>query len=92
MQVHAPDPYRPRVRVLFAKDGTRLDLPYDRNLWEAGPHRRRAATCDRRARVDPADYGIDPLELDLRRPADQRDADRCNVRDPTDPGYTPARD
>ena len=33
-QVHAPDPYRPRVRVLFAKDGTRLDLPFDRNLWE----------------------------------------------------------
>src|SRR5215218_5892102 len=33
-QVHAPDPHRPRVRVLFASDGTRLDLPYDRNLWE----------------------------------------------------------
>ncbi len=33
-QVHAPDPYRPRVRVLFAADGTRLDLPFERNLWE----------------------------------------------------------
>ena len=38
--VHAPDPHRPRVRVLFAKDGTRLDLPYDRNLWERSARRR----------------------------------------------------
>ena len=34
LQVHAPDPHRPRVRVLFDADGTRLDLPYERNLWE----------------------------------------------------------
>ena len=34
-EVHAPDPHRPRVRVLYATDGTRLDLPYDRNLWES---------------------------------------------------------
>ena len=58
-QVHAPDPHRPRVRVLFANDGTRLDLPYDRNLWEA---RANHGDQDRSsAPVDPADYGIDPL-------------------------------
>jgi putative nucleotidyltransferase with HDIG domain len=55
---HAPDPHRPRVRVLIAKDGTRLDLPYDRNLWE-GP---RVSDHDSIvAPVEPSDYGIDPL-------------------------------
>ena len=34
LQVHAPDPYRPKVRVLFAADGGRLELPRDVNLWE----------------------------------------------------------
>jgi len=61
LRVHAPDPHRPRVRVLFGKDGTRLDLPFERNLWE--PQRDRSdtelesVTCP----VDPADYNLDPL-------------------------------
>jgi putative nucleotidyltransferase with HDIG domain len=55
---HAPDPHRPRVRVLFAKDGRRLDLPYDRNLWE-GPHGGEHDSIV--APVDATDYGIDPL-------------------------------
>jgi putative nucleotidyltransferase with HDIG domain len=55
---HAPDPHRPRVRVLIAKDGTRLDLPYDRNLWE-GP--RTSDDDSIVAPVEPSDYGIDPL-------------------------------
>lgn len=58
-QVHAPDPHRPRVRVMFGKEGARLDLPYDRNLWEA-PHEG-AALDAIVAPVEPADYGIDPL-------------------------------
>jgi putative nucleotidyltransferase with HDIG domain len=58
-EVHAPDPHRPRVRVLFANDGTRLDLPYDRNLWE--PSRPGEEAPSVAAPVDPADYGIDPL-------------------------------
>jgi putative nucleotidyltransferase with HDIG domain len=58
-QVHAPDPYRPRVRVLFSKDGTRVDLPFDRNLWE--PTRDGEPGDSVEAPVDPADYGIDPL-------------------------------
>ena len=62
LQVHAPDPYRPKVRVLFAADGTRLELPRDVNLWEAAE----AAPTDHRptsviAPLNPADYGIDPL-------------------------------
>jgi len=57
-RVHAPDPYRPRVRVVFGKDGSRLDLPYDRNLWEA----QEDGTLDSVvAPLDPAAYGIDPL-------------------------------
>jgi HD-GYP domain-containing protein (c-di-GMP phosphodiesterase class II) len=57
-QVHAPDPYRPRVRVVFSKDGARLDLPYDRNLWEGAAD---GAGDSVSAPVEAADYGIDPL-------------------------------
>ena len=59
-KVHAPDPYRPRVRVLFGKDGTRLDVPIDRNLWETPEE----ATANAIAGpVDPAQYGVDPLNF-----------------------------
>ena len=57
-QIHAPDPHRPRVRVVINKEGTRLDLPYDRNLWEASPEGEAASIT---APVDPNVYGIDPL-------------------------------
>jgi putative nucleotidyltransferase with HDIG domain len=61
-KVYAPDPHRPQVRVLFARDGRRLDLPYDINLWETpeGDTGRAAAVM---APLDPADYGVDPLML-----------------------------
>jgi putative nucleotidyltransferase with HDIG domain len=55
---HAPDPHRPRVRVLISKDGARLDLPYDRNLWEGTHHDDHDSIV---APVDPSEYGIDPL-------------------------------
>jgi putative nucleotidyltransferase with HDIG domain len=57
-QIHAPDPYRPRVRILINTEGTRLDLPLDRNLWEPSHEGEQAAVA---APVDPAEYGIDPL-------------------------------
>ncbi len=60
-KIHAPDPYRPRVRVLFGADGRRLDLPYDRNLWE--PPERGAMPDSIASPLDPADYGIDPLNF-----------------------------
>jgi len=59
LRVHAPDPYRPKVRILFSSDGSRMDLPLDVNLWEADPKGALAATVI--APLDPADYGIDPL-------------------------------
>ena len=58
-KVHAPDPFRPRVRILLSPDGTPLEHPYDRNLWEGveGEPARDAVV----APLDPAAYGIDPL-------------------------------
>ncbi|HEU4925739.1 MAG TPA: HD-GYP domain-containing protein [Vicinamibacterales bacterium] len=60
-RVHAPDPYRPRVRVLFNSAGARLDLPYERNLWEP-PHP--GAQADSVVEpLEPAEFGIDPLNF-----------------------------
>ena len=59
LKVHAPDPYRPRVRVLFAPDGARLDVTQDRNLFELGSDPNQTVV----APVDPATYGVDPLTL-----------------------------
>jgi len=67
LRVHAPDPHRPRVRVLFGADGTRLDLPFERNLWQPQADRAgRDATEDGRLEnvvspVDPATFNLDPL-------------------------------
>jgi putative nucleotidyltransferase with HDIG domain len=62
LRIHAPDPHRPRVRVLFGADGVRLDLPFERNLWEPQPdgqgHHTPATVV---GPVDPADYNLDPL-------------------------------
>jgi putative nucleotidyltransferase with HDIG domain len=60
-RVHAPDPYRPRVRVLFDKAGTRVELPLERNLWENG---RDGAAPDRIVSpLDPAGFDVDPLSF-----------------------------
>src|SRR6476646_3830117 len=59
--IHAPDPYRPQVRVLFNRAGARVDLPYEINLWEiiAGEDRPSQIV----APLDPAVFEIDPLAL-----------------------------
>ena len=62
-QVHAPDPYRPLVRVLIDRDGKRLDLPYELNLWEPQGDRESEALERVVSPVDPADYAIDPLNF-----------------------------
>jgi putative nucleotidyltransferase with HDIG domain len=63
LAIHAPDPHRPRVRVLFAADGARLELPFERNLWEPQRDRDRepGALETVISPVDPADYNVDPL-------------------------------
>jgi hypothetical protein len=58
LRVHAPDPHRPRVRVLFAPDGRRIDLPFERNLWEPQSDRGLENVV---APVDAAEHHIDPL-------------------------------
>jgi HD-GYP domain-containing protein (c-di-GMP phosphodiesterase class II) len=59
IQVHAPDPYRPRVRVVFAADGSALEVHQDRNLFET----KGEATQSVVAPLDPDEYGIDPIAL-----------------------------
>jgi hypothetical protein len=60
LRVHAPDPHRPRVRVLFDSGGARLELPFERNLWE--PQGDRGSALESvTSPVDPASYDVDPL-------------------------------
>jgi putative nucleotidyltransferase with HDIG domain len=60
-QVYAPDPYRPHVRVLIARDGARIELPYEINLWETNDNPQLPKSIV--APLDPADYPFDPLTL-----------------------------
>ncbi len=57
LKTYAPDPYRPRVRVLFGADRAPMPEPIELNLWEDERPQARSI----QAPVDPADYGIDPL-------------------------------
>ncbi len=59
VRVHAPDPYRPHVRVVADRDGARRDRPYDVSLWEIPPGAAQPSSIT--APLDPAEYGIDPL-------------------------------
>jgi putative nucleotidyltransferase with HDIG domain len=61
MNVYAPDPYRPHVRVLIDREGKRIDLPYEINLWETSEDPQRPGSVT--APLDPADYQFDPLLL-----------------------------
>jgi putative nucleotidyltransferase with HDIG domain len=61
VKTYAPDPHRPRVRVLFDARGQRLDLPYDLNLWEAVGEGDHLASV--RCPVDPDEFDIDPLTV-----------------------------
>jgi putative nucleotidyltransferase with HDIG domain len=57
MKAYAPDPYRPRVKVVRGADGVDLQRPYEVNLWEATEEQ--ATSIE--APLDPALYDIDPL-------------------------------
>ncbi|HSC29878.1 MAG TPA: HD-GYP domain-containing protein [Vicinamibacterales bacterium] len=60
LRVHAPDPYRPRVKVLFDPAGVRRAVPYERSLWEANADEPRQSVV---APVEPSEFGIDPLDF-----------------------------
>jgi putative nucleotidyltransferase with HDIG domain len=61
VQVHAPDPARPRVKVIIDREGGRLEAPFEANLWESMPGEALPPAIV--APVDPATIGIDPLTL-----------------------------
>ena len=61
LKVYAPDPYRPQVRVLISRDGTRLELPYEIELWNVSEDPQRPSSVV--APLDPAKYNLDPLVL-----------------------------
>ena len=59
MAVHAPDPFKPRVKIIVGNTGENLETPFEFNLFDAteevpGPKSITAV-------LDPAEYGIDPL-------------------------------
>ena len=59
MRVHAPDPYRPRVKVLFDKDRRPYDTPFEVNLWEATADDAPLGSVV--APAEESEFGIDPL-------------------------------
>jgi putative nucleotidyltransferase with HDIG domain len=61
LRAHAPDPWRPRVRVVMSADGTRLDHPREINLWEK--HAAGSSPSSIVSPVDAAPLGLDPLSL-----------------------------
>jgi putative nucleotidyltransferase with HDIG domain len=61
MKVYAPDPYRPQVRVLINRQGARLEIPFELNLWEQHEDPQRPSNIV--APLNPAELGIDPLAL-----------------------------
>jgi putative nucleotidyltransferase with HDIG domain len=61
VDIHAPDPFRPQVRLLFDRHGARLAHPLILNLWESAGGDGVAATVTEV--VDPMSIGIDPLAL-----------------------------
>src|SRR3990172_1801493 len=58
VKVHAPDPYRPKVKILIDASGQTLQTPIERNLWEP---REDGTLVQVITPVDAADFGIDPL-------------------------------
>ena len=57
LKAYAPDPYRPRVKVLTRANGQKLEHPYDVSLWDA--HEGQPQSIQ--APVDATMLGIDPL-------------------------------
>jgi hypothetical protein len=61
LSTHAPDPYRPHVRIVIDRHGARVTQPIDVNLWEVQDEGEMAPAIV--GPVDPVEVGIDPLTL-----------------------------
>ena len=57
LKTYAPDPYRPRVRLLMDRAGAKVARVRELNLWEAPEGEPQSI----QAPLDPADYDFDPL-------------------------------
>ena len=57
LKTYAPDPYRPRVRVLIDRTGQKVERPRELNLWEV----REGEPQSIEAPLDPVAYDFDPL-------------------------------
>ncbi len=63
LKVHAPDPHRPKVKVVLDRDEATLEFPYEVNLWQrpAGGAAQDGRPSYVLKPVDPKAYGLDPL-------------------------------
>jgi len=59
VRTFAPDPRRPRVRVIIDPAGERIPRPFDVNLWDVDADTPGPKSIS--APVDPKDFGVDPL-------------------------------
>jgi putative nucleotidyltransferase with HDIG domain len=59
LRVHAPDPFRPAVRVFVGASGEHLTPPVDRNLWESAA----GTSAAIEAPLDPQTLDVDALAL-----------------------------
>ena len=59
MAVHAPDPFKPRVKIIATPAGDSLETPYEINLWEVTAEQTGPKAV--RAPLDPKEYAVDPL-------------------------------
>ncbi len=59
MAVHAPEPFKPRVKVIVTPKGEHLETPYEINLWEVPVEAQGPKAV--KAPLDPAAHSIDPL-------------------------------
>ena len=59
-RVHAPDPFRPKVRVMIDASGQQLARPREVNLWQSAGGENDVSIV---APLDPSDYSIDPMSL-----------------------------
>lgn len=60
LQVHAPDPHRPRVRILRDTQGRRVPSEPTRHLWETDGGAEDDVHVT--APLNAGDYGVDPIE------------------------------
>jgi len=58
VKTYAPDPYRPRVRILWDATGAKVERLLEMNLWEANE----GDPPSIEAPLDPAAYDVDPLK------------------------------